>query len=44
MECMRKEEYYDIMNVGNDYTYAAAQEETQAQTEAQAEAQAQEKK
>jgi len=28
MECMRKEEYYDITNVGNDYTHAVAQEDT----------------
>ena len=28
MECMRKEEYYDIMNVGSDYTHAVAQEDT----------------
>jgi len=27
MECMRKEEYYDIMNVGNSYSYAVAKEE-----------------
>ena len=36
MECMRKEEYYDIMNVGNDYTHAAAQEEAQKEAKDEA--------